>query len=118
MGLFVHIFIGDEQFYDFLVEHVSQFQNSHIGQQTVSDYFGQIFTPARRFGNIREDFVGVKGLPGTQLGGEMQRKTKKEVRLPQGASQQDIQFQIFQHSNATSRSIPLPTSQEKLQSRK
>ena len=36
----------------------------------------------KSFGYFRDNFGGVKRLPGTQLGGGMQRKAEKEVSTP------------------------------------
>ena len=46
-----------------------------------SDFQSSV-TLTKRFCYLSDDICGVKMLPGTQLGGGMQRKAKKEVSTP------------------------------------
>ena len=49
--------------------------------QNKSDFQSSV-TLTKSFGYFGDNFGGVKRLPGTQLGGGMQRKAEKEVSTP------------------------------------
>ena len=52
-------------------------QKIDVDQNLNKSDFQSSVTLTKEFGCLRDHFGGVKGLPGTQLGGGMHRKSKK-----------------------------------------